>query len=86
MKLLQASLLVFIVVHFSAFAQIPDSLRKELRFSYPELYAPSGLILTDFIADGHSRESIKNEIAKERKEHIPSLKQSWTTIFSSRPS
>ena len=74
MKKVQATLLILVVLHFSAFPQMADSTRKELRFSFPQLYAPSALMLAGFIANGHSRESIKNEIAEERKEHIPRFK------------
>jgi hypothetical protein len=74
MKSIRVGLLILIVVHFSGFAQNPDSLRKELRFSLSQLYVPSGLILEGFIANGRSRESIKNEVAEERKEHIPGFK------------
>ncbi|TDE11034.1 phosphatase PAP2 family protein [Dyadobacter psychrotolerans] len=74
MKKVPATLLVVVVLHFSAFSQNADSTRKELRFSFPQLYAPFALILAGFISNGHSRESIKNEIAEERKEHIPRFK------------
>ncbi|WP_439585857.1 phosphatase PAP2 family protein [Dyadobacter bucti] len=74
MKKVPATLLLVVVLRFSAFSQNADSARKELRFSFPQLYAPSALILVGFIANGHSRESIKNEIAEERKEHIPRFK------------
>ncbi|WP_439558843.1 phosphatase PAP2 family protein [Dyadobacter sp.] len=74
MKKICATLLVVVVLHFTAFSQNADSTRKELHFSFPQLYAPSALILAGFIANGHSRESIKNEIAEERKEHFPRFK------------
>lgn len=45
-----------------------------IRFSVKQLYAPGALILAGFIANGHSQESIKNEVAEERNEHIPHFK------------
>jgi len=73
-KSVRINVFILIFLRFSAFSQSVDSLQKDLRFSVPQLYAPSGLILTGFIANGHSRESIKNEIAEERKEHIPGFR------------
>jgi len=71
MKLILA---ILISLSFPTLAQKADSSTTSTRFSYNQLYAPAALLLTGFIADGHSRESIKNEVAEERNEHIPRFK------------
>ncbi|MCF0058787.1 phosphatase PAP2 family protein [Dyadobacter sp. CY356] len=56
------------------FSQCEDSLRKELRFSTKQLYAPGLLVLAGLLANGHSQESVKNEIAEDRNRNIPRFK------------
>ena len=71
MKLILA---ILISLSFPTLAQKADSTTTYTRFSYNQLYAPAALLLTGFIANGHSRESIKNEVAEERNEHMPRFK------------
>lgn len=63
-----------ILFQLDSFSQSTDSTAKITRFTRPQLYAPAALILSGFIANGHSVESIKNEVAEERNEHIPGFK------------
>ena len=45
-------------------------IRDILDFSYQKLYVPAGLMISGIIADGRGKESLKNEIAEERDEHL----------------
>jgi hypothetical protein len=56
-----------------------------LGFTVKQLYAPAALIVSGFIANGHSRESIKNEVAEERNEHIPHFKTSLDDYLQFSP-
>lgn len=58
---------------FLVFAQNSDSLitvNKPYKFQYQKLYVPAGLMLTGVLADGRGDESLKNEVAEERNEHL----------------
>lgn len=74
MKNKLADLTILLLLCTSGFSQNADSTRHELRFSHRQLYAPAALIISGLIANGHSRESIKNEVAEERNEYIPGFK------------
>lgn len=54
-------------------------------FSVKQLYVPAALILSGFIANGHSQESIKNEVAEERNEYIPHFKTSLDDYLQFSP-
>lgn len=72
MKNLLLSISIFFMLSDYTFAQLPDSsMARHTRFTPGQLYAPASLILSGLIANGHARESIKNEVAEERNEMIP---------------
>jgi len=48
-----------------------DSLPVRKPFTLQRFYAPASLIIGGLIANGHSEESIKNELAESRNRHIP---------------
>jgi len=68
---------LFISLCFSQvlFGQQRDSvlLSKPVRFSLNQLTVPAGLIATGIILNNNSPRSIKNWVAKERDEHIPTF-------------
>lgn len=70
---------------FQAFPQKADSTISAIRFTRKQLYAPASLIFSGFIANGHSRESIKNEVAEERNEHIPHFNTSLDDYLQFSP-
>ncbi len=55
----------------ATYGQDKDSTANVTRFAPKALIAPGLLMLSGFIANGRSQESIKNEVAEERNEHIP---------------
>lgn len=100
MKQLITSLVFLTLFNFQGFSQNADSTGKEFRlnetqtnatwsdaprFTIKQLYAPASLILSGFIANGHSKESIKNEVAEERNEHIPHFKTSLDDYLQFSP-
>ncbi|MEO6684359.1 MAG: phosphatase PAP2 family protein [Dyadobacter sp.] len=71
------SVLVFafsFLFQIQSFCQTTDSVRHEIRFSTKQLYTPALLVLAGLLANGHSQESIKNEVAEDRNRHIPRFK------------
>lgn len=72
MKKICAFLLSILFVSMN-FAQVNDTLKvenKRFDFQYKKLYVPAGLMISGIIADGNSKESLKNEIVEERNEHL----------------
>ncbi|WP_353718354.1 phosphatase PAP2 family protein [Dyadobacter sp. 676] len=67
-------LLIFLLIPVLSFArpQVPaDSLPVRKPLTLRQFYAPASLIVGGLIANGHSEESIKNELAESRNRHIP---------------
>ena len=74
MRQIIAGLTVLALFNVPGFSQIPDSTGKQSHYTIRQLYTPASLILSGLIANGNSRESIKNEVAEERNEHFPRFK------------
>ena len=74
MRQILPGFITLILFNVTGFSQIPDSTHRQARYTIKQLYTPATLILSGLIANGHSRESIKNEVAEERNEHIPRFK------------
>lgn len=75
MKPFLYNLAALLALSTAAFAQSADSaIHSYNRFSTRQLYSPASLILGGLIANGHSEESIKNELVEERNEMIPHFK------------
>lgn len=76
MKLFLFNLATLLALNISVlFAQSTDSTTNHYtRFNTRQLYSPASLILAGLIANGHSEESIKNELVEERNEMIPHFK------------
>jgi hypothetical protein len=75
MKLFLFNLAALLALGTAVFAQSPDStIHSYARFGTRQLYPPASLILAGLIANGHSQESIKNELVEERNEMIPHFK------------
>jgi len=69
------SLLLTLCFQSAVFSQNLDSTAQiRLRFTFSQLYPSASLVLAGLISNGHSKESIKNELAEERNEHIPKFK------------
>ncbi|MDR6805036.1 membrane-associated phospholipid phosphatase [Dyadobacter sp. BE34] len=67
-------LIIFLLISTSSFAQPfspADSLSVRKPLTLQQFYAPASLIIGGLIANGHSEESIKNEVAESRNRHIP---------------
>ena len=67
-------LIIFLLFSTSSFAQSlspADSLPVRRPLALQQFYAPASLIIGGLIANGHSEESIKNEVAESRNRHIP---------------
>ncbi|MET7256088.1 phosphatase PAP2 family protein [Dyadobacter fermentans] len=67
-------LIIFLLFSTSSFAQSfspVDSLPVHKPLTLQQFYAPASLIIGGLIANGHSEESIKNEVAESRNRHIP---------------
>lgn len=67
-------LIIFLLFSTASFAQsfLPaDSLPVRKPLTLQQFYAPASLIIGGLIANGHSEESIKNELAESRNRHIP---------------
>lgn len=69
MRFLFCLLLLTSISSFASPLTPADSLRKPLTLH--ALYTPASLIIGGLIANGHSEESIKNELAESRNRHIP---------------
>jgi membrane-associated phospholipid phosphatase len=75
LKLILPNLAALLALGTAVFAQSPDStIHSYARFGTRQLYPPASLILAGLIANGHSQESIKNELVEERNEMIPHFK------------
>ena len=95
MKQLIFSLTFLMFSQAQGFSQNADSTVKEIklqqsrvsptRFTLKQLYVPASLVLSGFIANGHSQESIKNEVAEERNEHIPHFRTSLDDYLQFSP-
>lgn len=95
MKQLIISLTFLMFSQAQGFSQNADSTVKEIklqqsrvsptRFTLKQLYVPASLVLSGFIANGHSQESIKNEVAEERNEHIPHFRTSLDDYLQFSP-
>lgn len=58
---------------FWSSAQKSDSLNvpnKRFEYRLKKIYVPAALMLSGIVADGNGSESLKNEVAEERNEHI----------------
>lgn len=67
-------LIIFLLFSTTSFAQPfspADSLPARKPLTLQQFYAPASLIIGGLIANGHSEESIKNELAESRNRHIP---------------
>ncbi|WP_159474907.1 phosphatase PAP2 family protein [Dyadobacter sp. 3J3] len=64
----------YFLFQVTSFSQTADSLHHEIRFSTKQLYTPGLVVLAGLLANGHSKESFKNEVAEERNEYIPKFK------------
>ncbi|PSL34027.1 phosphatase PAP2 family protein [Dyadobacter jiangsuensis] len=67
-------LIIFLLFSTTSFAQsltAADSLPVRKPLTLQQFYAPASLIIGGLIANGHSEESIKNELAESRNRHIP---------------
>lgn len=67
-------LVILLLISTSSFAHpltTADSLRVRKPLTLQHFYAPASLIIGGLIANGHSEESIKNELAESRNRHIP---------------
>lgn len=67
-------LLILLSVSTLSFARptVPaDTLPAPKRVTLHDFYAPASLVIAGLIANGHSEESIKNELAESRNRHIP---------------
>lgn len=67
-------LIIFLLFSTSSFAHSfspADSLPVRRPLALQQFYAPASLIIGGLIANGHSEESIKNEVAESRNRHIP---------------
>ena len=75
MKTIFVYLTVLLLCHYPAISQRSDTLfHSQTRFTFKQLSPPASLILVGLISNGHSPESIKNEVAEERNEHFPRFK------------
>jgi hypothetical protein len=66
-------LFLLILIFNLNFGQIKDSLKisnKRFDFNYQKIYIPAGLLVSGIILNGNGPESVKNEIAEERNEHL----------------
>ncbi|MBE9462624.1 phosphatase PAP2 family protein [Dyadobacter subterraneus] len=74
MKTLVICLSFSFLLQLPVFSQTTDTTRHETRFSTQQLYAPALLVMAGLIANGHSQESIKNELAEDRNRHMAGFK------------
>ena len=71
MKKVLIHLTLSILAFCPVFAESGDSTSRAIRFTPHQLYAPASLIIAGLVANGHSQESIKNEIAEDRNRYLP---------------
>ncbi|SDE80799.1 PAP2 superfamily protein [Dyadobacter soli] len=67
-------LVIFFLSYTCTFARplmLTDSLPARKPLTLQQFYAPASLIIGGLIANGHSEESLKNELAESRNRHIP---------------
>ncbi|SEI56492.1 PAP2 superfamily protein [Dyadobacter sp. SG02] len=67
-------LLIILLISGSTFAYADtpaDSLPARKPFTLQRFYVPASLITAGLLANGHSEESLKNELAESRNRHIP---------------
>lgn len=67
-------LIIFLVTSTLSFARQAtpgDTLTTRPPLTLRRFYTPASLIIGGLIANGHSEESIKNEVAESRNRHIP---------------
>jgi len=67
-------LLIILLISGPSFAHAntpADSLPARKPFDLQRFYVPASLITAGLLANGHSAESLKNEIAESRNRHIP---------------
>ncbi|WP_082214134.1 phosphatase PAP2 family protein [Dyadobacter psychrophilus] len=75
MKTIFIYLTALLLSNYPALSQRSDTLAHyQTRFTVKQLSPPASLILVGLISNGHSPESIKNEVAEERNEHFPRFK------------
>jgi hypothetical protein len=72
MKQKLVAIVFFCQVWGTAFADVGDSVATpNSRISVKSFYTPASLVIAGLLANGHSCESIKNEVVEERNEIIP---------------
>jgi len=77
---------VLIFFPFFGFGQAPDSIvNQKPRFQIRQLIAPTSLIAGGILLNSNAKESIKNEIAEERNDHLPGFHTNVDTYLQFAP-